>query len=170
MGFPCVLNISNCMSIKVVLSYFKFLLMMALTHVGLPKPPQEQVDSADEINPTSHVLILDGPTPSIVTIPVQELISLIKKKLPVVEYINFLERFNGELEDSNYNNSNSICNVCLDSIEKRHEIRELSNCCHVFHKQCLDCWVDVGQITCPLCRSMLLPLKGDRLQLQEVLA
>ncbi|KAI9173789.1 hypothetical protein LWI28_006512 [Acer negundo] len=155
-------------SIKDLLSYFKFLLMMALTHLGLPIKPQEQADysAEDDDDLTSHVLILDSPTPSIITIPAQEMASLIKKKLPVVEFINFLERFGDDDSTSN----NSICNVCLDSIEKKQEIRELSSCCHVFHKQCLDSWVDVGQITCPLCRSMLLPLKGHRLQLQEVLA
>ncbi|KAK2664429.1 hypothetical protein Ddye_003003 [Dipteronia dyeriana] len=164
MGFTIVMKMP---SIKDLLSYFKFLLMMTLTHLGLPIKPQEQADLADDDDLTSHVLILDGPTPSILTIPAQEMASLIKKQLPVVEYINFLERF-GDHDDSHSNNS--ICNVCLDSIEKKQEIRELSNCCHVFHKQCLDSWVDVGQITCPLCRSMLLTLKGHRLQPQEVLA
>ncbi|KAF5811974.1 putative transcription factor C2H2 family [Helianthus annuus] len=38
-------------------------------------------------------------------------------------------------------------------------IREIVNCKHVFHRECLDKWVDVGQVNCPLCRSVLLPSK-----------
>ncbi|WJZ86353.1 hypothetical protein VitviT2T_005815 [Vitis vinifera] len=76
----------------------------------------------------------------------------IKKRVPVVEYGSLLERLGTKEEDGD-----TACSVCLDRIKRSHEIRELPNCCPVFHKDCLDAWVDAGQVTCPLCRSMLLP-------------
>ncbi|KAE8715245.1 protein RIC1-like protein isoform X1 [Hibiscus syriacus] len=45
--------------------------------------------------------------------------------------------------------------------EKGEEIRWLRNCRHVFHRACLDRWMDHDQITCPLCRTPFVP---DELQ------
>ncbi|XVE53804.1 hypothetical protein DITRI_Ditri03aG0031600 [Diplodiscus trichospermus] len=67
-----------------------------------------------------------------------------------------------------------MCAVCLSQLKEGDEVRELRNCCHVFHKDCIDRWVDydqdhdhdydhdhsndheVNHKTCPLCRSPLL--------------
>ncbi|KAJ0031037.1 hypothetical protein Pint_13618 [Pistacia integerrima] len=49
------------------------------------------------------------------------------------------------------------CAVCLSHIEEDDLVRELRNCCHYFHKDCIDKWVDYDrQKTCPLCRAPLL--------------
>uniref|UniRef100_A0A0D3FZB0 RING-type domain-containing protein n=1 Tax=Oryza barthii TaxID=65489 RepID=A0A0D3FZB0_9ORYZ len=38
------------------------------------------------------------------------------------------------------------------------EVRRLSNCRHVFHRGCLDRWIEHDdQRTCPLCRAPLIP-------------
>lgn len=71
----------------------------------------------------------------------------------MTKFHNILHRL-GKDEDED---EECICPVCADSIKNRDEIRELCNCSHVFHKDCLDKWVDEGQVTCPLCRSMLFP-------------
>ncbi|KAL6345955.1 hypothetical protein AAG906_025235 [Vitis piasezkii] len=84
--------------------------------------------------------------------PVAVVMAWIKKRVPVVEYGSLLERLGTKEEDGD-----TACSVCLDRIKRSHEIRELPNCYPVFHKDCLDTWVDAGQVTCPLCRSMLLP-------------
>ncbi|MFS8025018.1 putative transcription factor C2H2 family [Helianthus anomalus] len=52
-----------------------------------------------------------------------------------------------------------VCTVYFEFIDGCDLIREIVNCKHVFHRECLDKWVDVGQVNCPLCRSMLLPSK-----------
>ncbi|XP_022730878.1 E3 ubiquitin-protein ligase RHA2A-like [Durio zibethinus] len=66
------------------------------------------------------------------------------------------------------------CAVCLSQLKEGDEVRELRNCRHLFHKDCIDRWVDYGQDhdhdydhdhdnddednhkTCPLCRAPLL--------------
>ncbi|KAL5581681.1 hypothetical protein UlMin_014123 [Ulmus minor] len=47
------------------------------------------------------------------------------------------------------------CSVCLSQFEPESEINHLS-CGHLFHKVCLEKWLDYWNITCPLCRTPLL--------------
>lgn len=73
---------------------------------------------------------------------------MIRKCLPVIEYGMLADRF-GE--------SDAVtCAVCLNEFENSDEIRQLTNCCHIFHKNCLDKWLEHDQKTCPLCRSCLM--------------
>ncbi|TYI19420.1 hypothetical protein ES332_A07G164000v1 [Gossypium tomentosum] len=53
------------------------------------------------------------------------------------------------------------CAVCLYEFEGGEDIRWLTNCRHVFHRACLDRWMDHNQKTCPLCRTSFVP---DELQ------
>ncbi|KAF3439758.1 hypothetical protein FNV43_RR18036 [Rhamnella rubrinervis] len=61
------------------------------------------------------------------------------------------------------------CAVCLNQLSMKDEVRELRNCCHVFHRECLDRWLDHDHQdhhhkTCPLCRAPLLtPLQCQNL-------
>lgn len=66
------------------------------------------------------------------------------------------------------------CAVCLNQLSTKDEVRELRNCCHVFHRECLDRWLDHDHQdhhhgleihkTCPLCRAPLLtPLQSQNL-------
>ncbi|KAK8477253.1 hypothetical protein V6N13_106514 [Hibiscus sabdariffa] len=55
------------------------------------------------------------------------------------------------------------CAVCLCDLKELDHVRELRNCCHVFHQDCIDRWVDYdgdeddeNHKTCPLCRAPLL--------------
>ncbi|KAI4312998.1 hypothetical protein MLD38_037780 [Melastoma candidum] len=65
------------------------------------------------------------------------------------------------------------CAVCLGQLSEDDEVRELRNCCHVFHRDCIDRWVDHdddhhlhdqddhgNRKSCPLCRTPLL--KGSQ--------
>ncbi|XP_030530330.1 brassinosteroid-responsive RING protein 1 [Rhodamnia argentea] len=49
------------------------------------------------------------------------------------------------------------CAVCLYDFDGADEIRRLANCSHVFHRSCLDRWMGYDQMTCPLCRTTLVP-------------
>ncbi|KAG1338257.1 putative E3 ubiquitin-protein ligase RHA2B [Cocos nucifera] len=50
------------------------------------------------------------------------------------------------------------CVVCLCSIEKGERIRDLK-CQHLFHKLCLDRWLEHRGRTCPICRDHLYLVK-----------
>ncbi|KAG8492893.1 hypothetical protein CXB51_010273 [Gossypium anomalum] len=52
----------------------------------------------------------------------------------------------------------SDCVVCLCSLRDGEQVRKL-DCCHVFHKDCFDGWLDQLKFNCPVCRS---PLKIDQ--------
>ncbi|KAM7531505.1 hypothetical protein LguiB_034915 [Lonicera macranthoides] len=135
-----------------LINHLKFIAIGALTHLGLFKPPPEDDDDFYNNNnnnsrENNYILILDGSSPSLVPIPVHVVTASIKLRLPVLPYSRLTQS----------DDDNNLCTVCLDCIHPADEIRELFNCSHVFHRLCLDTWVDEGQVTCPLCRSMLLP-------------
>ncbi|KAL2327168.1 hypothetical protein Fmac_020595 [Flemingia macrophylla] len=48
------------------------------------------------------------------------------------------------------------CSVCLNKFQPESEINRLS-CGHLFHKVCLEKWLDYWNITCPLCRTPFMP-------------
>ncbi|KAF5450518.1 hypothetical protein F2P56_030859 [Juglans regia] len=98
------------------------------------------------------------PSPSLVPVPFHLIGESIKRHLPSVQYGDILKR-RGICIAKEY-----ICVVCMNSIEANDGVRELCNCCHVFHKECLDVWIGQGQATCPLCRAKLFPLiQGEEL-------
>lgn len=77
----------------------------------------------------------------------------IRDLLPVVEF--------GVLAEG-ADDGDVMCAVCLNNMERFEEIRRLTNCRHIFHRGCLDKWLDHDQRTCPLCRSPLLPDEIER--------
>ncbi|BFG23607.1 hypothetical protein CerSpe_098810 [Prunus speciosa] len=108
------------------------------------------LDPQPEINPSTWWLV---------PLPVHCIAESVKNQLPVVQYRDFLKIKTGqpaEAEDDS-NNNDHMCIVCMNSMEGSQGIRKLCNCSHAFHKECLDVWIDEGQLTCPLCRSNLLP-------------
>ncbi|XP_058105633.1 brassinosteroid-responsive RING protein 1-like [Magnolia sinica] len=71
---------------------------------------------------------------------------LIRQILPVVSF-----------EDLCMEKVMDRCLICLSEFEGGEEIRRLMNCKHLFHRSCLDRWMDCNHQTCPLCRSHLVP-------------
>ncbi|KAK4423178.1 Brassinosteroid-responsive RING protein 1 [Sesamum alatum] len=135
-----------------ILTHARFLFIGALTHLGLFKPPPEE-------NPNSrdnYILILDPSSPSLVPIPIHVATAAIKNRVPIVRYRDLLLRREREEKGPC---GQSVCSICLECVEGSDEIRELINCRHLFHRACLDTWIDQGEVNCPLCRSMLLPPK-----------
>ncbi|KAI9109816.1 hypothetical protein K1719_018857 [Acacia pycnantha] len=90
----------------------------------------------------SHARLPDSP-------PMSAL--LIREFLPVVKFADLLAAANsaGDTPES--------CAVCLYEFECEEEIRCLTNCKHIFHRPCLDRWMDHDQKTCPLCRTSFVP-------------
>ncbi|KAH7853731.1 hypothetical protein Vadar_006042 [Vaccinium darrowii] len=115
-------------------SKFDFLLTNPFSRKPYDQSDNEQSESASL------------PSPSLVPVPVQFVVGSIKERLPVTKY-----GYGTQKEGCHE------CAICLKSMRKGDEVRELCNDCHMFHKECLDSWIDQGQMTCPLCRSNLSP-------------
>ncbi|KAI3883355.1 hypothetical protein MKW92_039601 [Papaver armeniacum] len=52
------------------------------------------------------------------------------------------------------------CAVCLGEYEDEDLLRLLPKCRHIFHRECVDGWLD-SHSTCPVCRSDLNPTVSD---------
>ncbi|BFG23605.1 hypothetical protein CerSpe_098790 [Prunus speciosa] len=87
---------------------------------------------------------------------VQCIAEFVKNRPPVVQYRDFLKIKTGQPEADEPSNNN-MCILCMNSMEGSQAVREPCNCSHAFHRECLDVWIDEGQLTCPLCRSELVP-------------
>ncbi|CAJ2671259.1 E3 ubiquitin-protein ligase rha1b-like protein [Trifolium pratense] len=49
------------------------------------------------------------------------------------------------------------CALCLNDFAGEEEIRCMANCRHIFHRTCVDGWINRDQKTCPLCRTHFVP-------------
>ncbi|KAL0394921.1 UNVERIFIED_CONTAM: Brassinosteroid-responsive RING protein 1 [Sesamum latifolium] len=137
-----------------IFTHARFLFIGALAQLGLYKPPPEEEPNSRD-NSENYILILDGSSPSLVPIPVHVVTAAIKKRVPIVQFQDFIRRQGGEEEDLS---ELIVCSVCLECIEWCDEIRELCSCSHVFHRECLDTWLDEGQtIEKPVERLQSLP-------------
>ncbi|KAF5193557.1 E3 ubiquitin-protein ligase rha1b-like [Thalictrum thalictroides] len=72
---------------------------------------------------------------------------LLREILPVMKFEDL----------DNKDSAQDSCAVCLYEFEDNEEIRSLTNCRHIFHRICLDRWMDHDQRTCPLCRTRFIP-------------
>ncbi|KAI3875357.1 hypothetical protein MKX03_027451 [Papaver bracteatum] len=75
----------------------------------------------------------------------------VKRKLRVMEFGDFCRKS----KKMKVEEADSICSICLDCLKTTDKIRELSRCSHVFHKGCLDMWIDRHRFSCPCCRARL---------------
>ncbi|KAL0346827.1 UNVERIFIED_CONTAM: Brassinosteroid-responsive RING protein 1 [Sesamum calycinum] len=67
----------------------------------------------------------------------------------------------GNIEHRLPESSDLSCAVCLNRLRKSSQVWELRNCCHVFHKHCLEKWLCYdNRLTCPLCRASLLSVSS----------
>ncbi|KAL0338824.1 UNVERIFIED_CONTAM: hypothetical protein Sangu_1404500 [Sesamum angustifolium] len=67
----------------------------------------------------------------------------------------------GNIEHRLPESSDLSCAVCLNRLRKSSQVWELTNCCHVFHKHCLEKWLCYdNRLTCPLCRASLLSVSS----------
>lgn len=151
MGFPCgSMSLPNSISFILLIGLLRYAKLMV--RVILKRLSSEVVSADEEFDMYSsgfHEFPDFWPSPSLVpaTASVQ---AGARKRLPVVEYGDFARRLN-LCEDEGA----ALCAICLQEIGRRHEIREPTKCCHAFHRECLDGWVDEGHDTCPLCRTAL---------------
>ena len=144
-----------------LLNFLGRLIFLVLVAFFYPHKCKESNQDCNSNQDSAEEEDIDSPSPLMVQVPFTGSVvsKLIKKKLPVVELSNFLKQSRAqEGEDS------ILCAICLNCIEKSEEIREPANCSHVYHRECIDGWVDHGQVTCPLCRLQLLPALSEEVK------
>ncbi|RDY02342.1 E3 ubiquitin-protein ligase ATL4, partial [Mucuna pruriens] len=56
--------------------------------------------------------------------------------------------------------SGGDCAVCLSKFHNHDLLRLLPLCCHAFHAECIDTWLQ-SNLTCPLCRSPIAAAESD---------
>ena len=91
-----------------------------------------------------EILILDNTQ---LTLIIDDELSSYDESLDGESYDD--ESYDDELFDKN--NILKECPICFDKINRENEC--ITNCHHIFCKQCLDNWFDKGKITCPNCRE-----------------
>ncbi|CAA7017343.1 unnamed protein product [Microthlaspi erraticum] len=62
-----------------------------------------------------------------------------------------------KFEEMSRVNPPESCRICQDEFDGDDEVRCLRNCVHVFHKTCIDRWIHDVKMTCPLCRTPIIP-------------
>ncbi|KAL5542235.1 hypothetical protein UlMin_009945 [Ulmus minor] len=61
----------------------------------------------------------------------------------------------------------SECAVCLNEFQEEEKLRIIPNCCHIFHIDCIDVWLQ-GNANCPLCRTSIST--NQRFQIDQIIA
>lgn len=132
MGFPVgcteVFFPTIFLHLFTVLDVLKFLIQSLFRLLGLP-----EFLHSDAFPPELQFPL--NPPPSAL---------LLRELLPVVKF--------SDLPDPP-----ERCAVCLYEFEGAEEIRWLTNCKHIFHRRCVDRWMDHDHDTCPLCRTPFVP-------------
>ncbi|CAH8362468.1 unnamed protein product [Eruca vesicaria subsp. sativa] len=62
-----------------------------------------------------------------------------------------------KFKDMSRVNPPESCRICQDEFDGGDQVRCLRNCVHVFHKTCIDRWIHDDKMTCPLCRTPIIP-------------
>ncbi|CAH8366624.1 unnamed protein product [Eruca vesicaria subsp. sativa] len=86
----------------------------------------------------------------------------ILNSLPVVT-------FSSSSEDAATRRDLIDCAVCLSEFEEGESGRVLPRCNHAFHVECIDMWFH-SHSTCPLCRTLVEPLGGNEVPVEEQVA
>ncbi|XP_058099152.1 RING-H2 finger protein ATL1-like [Magnolia sinica] len=83
--------------------------------------------------------------------------STIRELIPMSQY---------RKEETEMQASDNECSVCLSVFMEGEEIRQLPECKHYFHVDCIDMWL-YSHSNCPLCRANLVGLPYRQRDLAE---
>ncbi|KAL2556306.1 Methyltransferase domain-containing protein [Forsythia ovata] len=93
----------------------------------------------------SETASVHRPSPLLVPVPVDDDFtagSINGHDLPTVECSRIMKKLGSK-------DNLCFCAVCLTLINGFDEVRELGNCFHLFHRECIDAWIHKGKETCP---------------------
>lgn len=142
-GVLCVLLVNTALS----LSIFKSLVRTILHIVGIrlsssssPSPSLSSSTSSVDYTENHSESFGFGRSPS------YAYIEEFRSRIPAIRFDSMCSCKEAEHD----------CSVCLSQFQPESEINHLA-CGHLFHKVCLEKWLDYWNITCPLCRTPLMP-------------
>lgn len=141
-GVLCVLLVNTALSISI----FKGIVRTILHIVGILASPPPTTTSS----PSPQDISQNPPDQSFEfhLSPSEDFIEEFRSRTPTLRFDSVC----GGCKEPEHE-----CSVCLTQFEPESEINHL--CCgHIFHKVCLEKWLDYWNITCPLCRTPLMPL------------
>ncbi|XP_004502109.1 probable E3 ubiquitin-protein ligase XERICO [Cicer arietinum] len=140
-GMLCIILVNTAMSISI----FKGIIRTILHIVGIIASPSSSSStsspSQDYTSQNSHDSFEFHLSPS------DDFIEEFRNRTPTLRFDSVRSSCKEPEHD---------CSVCLTQFEPESEINCLS-CGHLFHKVCLEKWLDYWNITCPLCRTPLVP-------------
>lgn len=93
---------------------------------------------------------------------ITEIITNSKRRvISTTQYLNLIEEANPAISYTNGDRGSTRqtsgeCTVCLSEFVEGEIVRKLK-CKHMFHRDCLDEWLQQYLATCPLCRTKVLP-------------
>ncbi|KAF3445298.1 hypothetical protein FNV43_RR14993 [Rhamnella rubrinervis] len=141
-GVLCVLLVNTALSISIVKGIVRSILHIVGIHLSssssLTSSPSQP--SSEDYDDPSESVELHRSCPS------DSYIEEFRSKVPAIRFDKLCSSEQPEND----------CSVCLTQFEPESEINHLS-CGHLFHKVCLEKWLDYWNVTCPLCRTPLMP-------------
>ncbi|KAL9332677.1 hypothetical protein ACSQ67_002287 [Phaseolus vulgaris] len=92
---------------------------------------------------------------------IQKLKSSSSSPISTHQYLKFIEKNNPTICYTKRllkaeQGCDAECRVCLCELEEGEKVRKLQ-CHHMFHRDCLDKWLQQYWATCPLCRKQVVP-------------
>ncbi|CAN1180892.1 RING-H2 finger protein ATL1 [Linum perenne] len=72
------------------------------------------------------------------------------RTIPVFKYKKMEKQGKSGTEEA----TSPECAVCLNEFVDEEKLRRIPNCCHVFHIDCIDVWLQ-NNSNCPLCRTSI---------------
>ncbi|CAH8382845.1 unnamed protein product [Eruca vesicaria subsp. sativa] len=137
-GMLCIILVNTALSI----SMFKGIVRSVLHLVGINLSPSSAAPATSSEIPTSETYDFRVCQP-------ESFLEEFRNRTPTLKFESLCKK----QEDSE-------CSVCLSKFEEDSEVNKL-NCGHLFHKTCLEKWIDYWNITCPLCRTPLVAVAGE---------
>lgn len=142
-GVLCVLLVNTALSISIV----KGIIRSVLHIVGIRLSSSSSSTSSSASSPPStDSTEIASESFEFHLSPSASCIEEIRSRIPAIRFDTVCSFKQPEHE----------CPVCLSEFEPESEINHLS-CGHLFHKTCLEKWLNYWNITCPLCRTPLMP-------------
>ena len=140
-GMLCVILVNTALSISI----FKGILRSVLQLIGIRlSPSSAAAAAASSENQTSESFDFRVCQP-------ESFLEEFRNRTPTVKFESLCKC---------KKQADNECSVCLSNFEEDSEINKLK-CGHLFHKTCLEKWIDYWNITCPLCRTPLVVVAAD---------